>query len=275
MIYEALGLRRPGVGARANPTHIKVSQLYIAIADKMPSTASGRLRDAVAVLGDLPVAEAEAALAGLLEREPMREMLLAYKNGVLVEATIGATKTKDAPKATAPVPEDMDLDGAVLTHTHPDGSPLSRGDVSAAHGKNMQEIRAVGRNGVFSLRRNKATWIAKPTAITEYYAMQGPAAWKAAAGRFVADPAKYRPNLAVPDTKRGATFAGDLCMGEHFACKELAARFKWIYEHPDEAQLAATRLALYEVRDATGSDKRAGFGGDTTPGKGTTGANEV
>ena len=237
MLYEALGLRRPAGGGEANPTPIKVSQLYIAIADKMPSTASGSLRDAVAVLGDLSVAQAEAALVGLLAREPLREMLLAYKDGILVDATIGAMKTKDAPKATAPIPEDMDLDGAVLTHTHPDGSPLSRGDVSAAHGKNMEEIRAVGRNGVFSLRRSGRNWVSKPTAITEYYAMQGPAAWKAAAGRFARDHAKYRPNLAIPDTKRGATFAEDLCMGEHFACKELAAKFGWTYEHPDEAQL--------------------------------------
>jgi len=264
----------------ARSTHIKVSQLYIAIADKMKSTDSGSFEDAVKVLGELPVSEAEDALVGLLARESKREMLLVYKDGKLVNATLGAAKSDDAPKATAPVPENVDLADTVVTHTHPDGSPLSKGDILVAIDKNVLEIRATGRNGTFSMRRTGSDWgDAKKlgSSVTSSYAFGGSSLWKGSAKKFTGkvSPQEYRPNKSLVVAKRGANFAEDLSMVEHYACKELAKACKWTYSHPSEQSLAKARLSLYEIRGETGSDKREGFSSDTMPGKSGGGSLEV
>jgi len=58
-------------------------------------------------------------------------------------------------KDSCPVPEGMDLTGMILTHNHPNDSDLSAADLRVMLLHGLREIRAYGRDCVYSF---KAPW---------------------------------------------------------------------------------------------------------------------
>lgn len=227
----------------------------------------------------LSLDEAETALVHLLDVHDKREVLLAYRDGALLAATMGPAARAGDAKATAPLPltddDDataVDLAGAVVTHTHPGGSPLSKADVSVAIDRNLQEIRATGRNGTFSLKRPAARsdWGLTVEAVAGYFAA-AMGTWRTRADLFVKPAKGDKAGLLAPNwlprddpsaSKQGACFAEDNCMQEHFALLQVAKQSGAIYSGPGTAELAAWRIGFYERRQATGADSRKGFGTD-------------
>jgi hypothetical protein len=271
---KAAALPKRAAPVLPEPLVKKVSSVSGVIAKKQ-ADYSGDLGDSFEHLKELGTEDAEKVLVGLLDTQDKREMLLAYKDGALIAATIGATKKAGAEKAQAPLPKDgkddiIDVAGTVITHTHPEGSPLSKGDVQIAIGRNVLEMRATGRNGTFALRRGADGWGAEVEDVTEFYASKGPAVWKSLADAVVAEkfgqPAPKADQLfpigGDTASKQGANFAQDNCMQEHYALEELAKAHGLTYRSPDAKELAMWRLELYERRDGTGADKRAAFQGD-------------
>lgn len=51
-----------------------------------------------------------------------------------------------------------DPSALTVTHNHPNGAPLSDADIRVAIGLGVQQVRAVGEHGVFSLQRPEVGW---------------------------------------------------------------------------------------------------------------------
>jgi len=242
------------------------------------SADAGNIPAAIENLAALAPHEAEDVLVRMLDDDlqPQRELLLAYKDGKLVAATAGMAKTSDDVKATAPLPkkegtdQNMDLVDAVVTHTHPAGSPLSGGDIRVAINANVAEMRAVGSNGAFSMKRGPNGWGIDPEDAFGFYSQQGQRGWAPYAQTICSSLKLDKPANELPAdtdstvTKRGKTYAEDMFMSEHFACLALAQKFGWTYEHPDTEMLAKQRLALYELRELNKADERTGTKTDVT-----------
>jgi hypothetical protein len=215
------------------------------------------------------VAQAEAQLQALMRGEgrlqgPVQyELGLIYKGGVLQQVLKGNAAKPGANAQVKVSPEALQAAGGgtdlVVTHNHPGGAPLSRGDVSLAVDpkRNLQEIRATGQYGSFAVGRRTTAWGKVDTgAVFDAYA-RGEAAWSGACAAADRD---LRPrDPAAPDM--GETFAKDNFMAKHYACRLLRDTFGAVvaYAHPDEAVLIAARRGLYEERDARPDDSRAGW----------------
>ena len=103
---------------------------------------------------------------------PVNEMAIAYFPGTKNKVAFG-----EPPKAGKNVSVDPkylgDLKDWTVTHNHPKGGPLSTGDITNAILNNMKEIRAVGKNGVFSFKRPPEGWFANHPKIKEEYQKAG------------------------------------------------------------------------------------------------------
>jgi hypothetical protein len=177
----------------------------------------------------------------------------------------------------------------VVTHTHPSGSALSKGDIAAAIDGDVAEMRAVGKFGTYTLRRPQAGWpkqLADKKKLETYlsilYRVDGPKAWRQKAESLGGEAPKQKRGVAKTlETRKGPdiyafanwrakdsaalligdTFAADMFMEKHYA--NLALKDLFSAEFSTTADLNALiqeRLKLYEPRESTGADKRAGFG---------------
>jgi hypothetical protein len=148
-------------------------------------------------------------------------------------------------------------DLVIVTHNHPQSTPLSCYDVVFASKKNLKEIRAVGEQGTFSIQRLDARWdTVTPEEILQVVNKTGPAEWRKVCPK---EDRNLRPQKEVK--KAGATFAEDPALCEHFAYKALAEQYpdKIQYRHPDEKAFIQSRKALYEDRPEDFADRFRGL----------------
>lgn len=185
---------------------------------------------------------------------------------------------------------------AVVTHTHPSGSALSKGDIAAAVEGDVAEMRAVGRFGSYSILRPATGWPAEykdnkklQTHLNGLYGDNGKAAekWERRAA-LISLPSKKgqkgqkEKQIEVKDWRPkdtaallvGETFSKDFFMIKHYANRELGAAFGFS-SNADLSQLIAVRQELYEPREPTGADTRAGFGTDIVIVQNPSGTKEV
>ncbi|MFP4124873.1 hypothetical protein [Coleofasciculus sp.] len=133
----------------------------------------------------------------------------------------------------------------IITHNHPDGTPLNQGDILSAIAKDAKEVQAVGHYGKFSLRRKDDTWQISQEQVARAYA-QGVEQWLQECPKELTE--HYPAKKDIPQA--GATFKQDRFMANYFACKILAeqSRGAVVYEHPDEKELIQKRANLYRER---------------------------
>jgi len=202
-------------------TRRKAQELTAFVRDDGEAAKAGPVDAVVEALRDVPLQEAERVLVDFLEHQPKRELMLAFRDGRLFKATAGESKKEYDGKASAPLPElagGESFAGSVLTHTHPDGSPLSRGDVMLAVKNNLLEIRATGRFGTYALRRSGDDWgKASVGEVFSAYAGGGAQAWAKMADERVPDElkkaARPRKGAATEDDAARSAPLGDRSAG--------------------------------------------------------------
>jgi hypothetical protein len=246
--------------------------------EEKTQTASGgggpKLND---VARDILTADDKIFLAKLPSREQFEAWLQTHKanekreilgmwdsSGRLTHVNVGGVAKTGEPPAVelpgkrlpaeeglaAPVSPDHESievrRNTVVTHTHPSGSALSKGDIAAAIDGDVAEMRSVGKFGTYSLRRPATGWpkdLADKAKLEKYlnilYRMTGPAAWADYAKTLGEERPKNekRKGAATSENTKasaiyqianwrpkneaalliGTTFAEDMFMEKHFA----------------------------------------------------------
>ena len=122
-----------------------------------------------------------------------KEYAIVYdKNGnIIIE------KQGDEDSITFTAEEREKLNGSVLTHNHPNNSPVSDTDIYSLWKYNMQEVRASTMYGVYSVKR-PASWqeipdkkILREFVLSEADKIRPTVARRVAAGRYTVEDAEY------------------------------------------------------------------------------------